>query len=361
MLALLGLVHDEGHGDDRVGDKDAEVLADHGVAGNLGARLGGHDKHGVEEDDAEEDIADGGLVHARAADQQRRDAEHADLRVGAVGRDIAHVLEVDDHAEAREHRGHDDGDDAGALDIDARVTRDVHVLPHRAHVLAELGLSKPHDEHAQHADDHEGQHRDLHAAHAHGQQVIQALAHVEQRHRVADAVAAGKLYREVLDGDDGAHHVQHHQLVNAVHEEADDVGGDHLAALGHVEDLTAEGAEQDGDGDGEDHRQHDAGDAPNLPVGDQDQRDLARHGAEGHAEVQTHAGHDGDQQREDQEDVAPHAGDDLVNQIAVGETGDGDAHRADDDEHDRHGVVAEEGENLIVFFHFVASVFLVSA
>ena len=53
-LALLGLVHDQCDGNDAVGDKDAEVFTDHGVAGDLRAGLRGDDKHQVEEDDTQE-------------------------------------------------------------------------------------------------------------------------------------------------------------------------------------------------------------------------------------------------------------------------------------------------------------------
>ena len=318
----------------------------------------------MEQNHAQEDVADGSAVDRSAADQQRRDAEHADLGVGAVSGDIAHVLKVDHHAEAGEYRGHDHGDDTGALNLDAGVACDVHILADGAHVLAELGLAEPDDEEAENPDDQEGENRDLDASHAHGEEVIEALAHVQQGHRVAHAVTARQLDGGVLDGDDRTHHVQHDQLIDAVHEIADDVAGDHLAALRHVQDLAAEITEQHGDGDRENHRQHHAGDPPDLPVGDQDQSDLSGHGAERHAEVQAHTGHDRDQQAEDQENVAPHTGDDFVDQVAGGEPGERDADRADQHKHQRDGVVLDKSqyffaETLVV--HFVPSVFLVSA
>ena len=311
----------------------------------------------MEQHHAQEHVADGGLVHAGAADQQRRDAEHADLGVRGVGGHVAHVLQIDDHAEARQHGGDDDGEYAGALDVDAGVTGHVHILSHGAHVLAQLGAPEPHDGKAHQCDDDEGENGYLDAAHAQGQGVVQTLAHGQQAHGLADAVAAGQLDGIVDDGDDGAHHVQHHQLVQAVGEEGDDVAGDHLAALGGVEDLAAHQAHQRGDGDGEYAGQHHAGDAPDLPVGDQYQRDLAGHGPQGHAEVQAHARHDGDEQAQNQEDVAAHAGDDLVDEEHRREARQGDADGDDDDEHDRHAVGTQEAQQLlsgggVAFLHY---------
>ena len=325
----------------------------------------------MEQDDAKEHVADRGLVNGRAADEQSRDAEHADLRMRGVGGDVAHVLQVDYHAEAGEHGGHDDGDYSRALDLDAGVTRDLHVLTDCAHILTELGLPEPDDEQAEQRNDDKGERGDLDAADVHGKQVIHALAHVQEADGVSDAVAAGQLEREVLDGDDGAHHVQHDKLIHAVYEEADDIAGYHFSALGHVEELSAEHAEENRERHGEDHRQYNAGDAPHLPVSHEDQRDLTGHCAEGHTEVQTHTGHYREEQAEDEEDVSAHTGDDLVYKVAYGEAGDRDADDADEHEHERHGVVLHKAQNslterdglfaYVFIFHFEPSVFLVRA
>ena len=220
----------------------------------------------MEQRHAEEDVADGGSVDRCTADQQRRDAEHTDLRVGAVGGEVAHVLQVQNHAEAREDRGHDDGDDSRALDLDAGVTRDLHVLTDRAHVLSELGLAEPDDEQAQKRNQDERQNGDLHAVYVDGKQIVDALAHVEQAHGVSDAVAAGQLDLAVLNRNDRAHHIKHDQLVHAVDEEGNDVARNHFATARAVEHAAAERAEQNGDGNRENHCQHDAGNAPDLPV-----------------------------------------------------------------------------------------------
>ena len=84
-------------------------------------------------------MLDARLLHARTADEQRRDGEHTDLGMGGIGGEVADVLQINDHAEAREHGGDDHRDHAGALDIDARVARDLHILTDRAHILTELG------------------------------------------------------------------------------------------------------------------------------------------------------------------------------------------------------------------------------
>ena len=66
---------------------------------------------------------------------------------------------------------------------------------------------------------------------------------------------------------------------------------------------------------------------------------------------------------QDQEDIPAHTGDDLVEQIAGGKIGQGDADGADDDKHQRHQVILQEVEtvNILFYLHFAPSVFLVRA
>ena len=168
------------------------------------------------------------------------------------------------------------------------------------------------------------------------------------------------------DGDNGAHHVQHHQLIHTAHKEGDEVAGDHLTALGPVQDLAAHQAQQHGDGNGDDCRQDQTGDAPDLPVGHQDQADLTGHGAQGHTKVQTHTGHDGDQQAQDHEGVAAQAGHDFIEHIAGRKAGQRDHDQADDNKQHGHRVVADNAHRAeILPFSFHAqrplSVFLVRA
>ena len=360
--ALPCLIHDQRHGDDAVRDEGAEILADHGVARDGGASSGGHDEHQVEQEHAQEGVADGGLLHRGTAHQQRGDAEGTDLGVCAVSGEIAQVLQIDDHAEARQHGGHDDGDDAGAVHVDAGIAGHFHILRHSPHVLAQLGPAEPDDHQAEHADDEEREHRDLDACHIDGQQVVQMLPHVQQADGIADAIAPGQLQGVMNDGDDGPHHEEHDQLIHAVHEEGDDIAGDHLPALCLVQQVAAEDAEEDGDGDGDDHRQNDAGDAPDLPVGHQDQADLTRHGAQRHGKVHAQARHNGDEQAEDQEGVAAHAGDQLVEQIGRGIAGHGEADDADHDEHDGDNVVLQQSAQVefraLIVLHLEPSPFI---
>ena len=169
-----------------------------------------------------------------------------------------------------------------------------------------------------------------------------------------------------------AHHVKHDELIHAVDEEAYDIAGYHFTALGHVQQLAAEHTKEDGERDGEDHRQHDAGDAPDLPVRHEDKRDLTGHCAESHAEVEAHAGHYREEQAKDEEDVPAHTGDYLIEKIADREAGNGDADDADEHEHQRHGVILGKAQKLLaegdavgfflfIFHHFDPSVFLVRA
>ena len=98
-----------------------------------------------------------------------------------------------------------------------------------------------------------------------GALVIDALPHLQKADCVADTKAAGQLQCVVEDGDDGPHHIQHHQLVHTGHAVGDKVAGDHLAALGAVQDAAAHKTQQNGQGDGQDGRQHQTGDTPDLP------------------------------------------------------------------------------------------------
>ena len=264
-----------------------------------------------------------------------------------VGGEIAHVLQVDDHTEAREHRAHHHGDDAGTLHIDAGISGHFHILAHSPHILAQLGLAEPDNEQAGKGNENQGQHRNLHAAHGEGQQVVQALPHLQQAHGVADAVASGQLDGSVLDGDDGAHHIQHHQLIDAGHKESDHVAGDHLPALGLVQDLTDEHTQAYGEGNGKDRRQDKTGNAPDLPVRHKNQGDLSGHGSQGHAEVQAHTGHNGDEKAQNQERISAQTGHNFVEQVSGRKAGGGDAVGADQNEHNGHGIVAQEGQNLL--------------
>ena len=104
---------------------------------------------------------------------------------------FAQVLQIDDHAEARQHGGHDDGDDAGAVHIDTGIAGHFHILRHCPHILAQLGPAEPDDHQAEHTDDEEREHRDLDARHVDGQQVVQMLPHIQQADGIADAIAPG--------------------------------------------------------------------------------------------------------------------------------------------------------------------------
>ena len=59
----------------------------------------------------------------------------------------------------------------------------------------------------------------FHPADADGQQVVDALAHVQQAHGIADTVAAGQLDAAMGDRDNGTHEVQHDQLIDTVDKE----------------------------------------------------------------------------------------------------------------------------------------------
>ena len=149
------------------------------------------------------------------------------------------------------------------------------------------------------------------------------------------------------DGNNGSHHKQHYKLIHAVHGKGNHIAGDHLPALGAVQDLADHHAQCHRNGDGNDGGQDHAGDAPNLPVSGEDQADLTGHGAQRHAEVQAHTGHNGDQQAQDQECVTAQTGHDLIQEVGPGKARLRNTVRADQDEHNGDGVVADELQKLL--------------
>ena len=147
--------------------------------------------------------------------------------------------------------------------------------------------------------------------------------------------------------DNRPHHIEHDKLINTVDEECQHVACNHFAAACRIEHLAADHAEQNSNRNREDGGQDETGDAPNLPVGNQNQRNFACHGAEGHTEVQTHARHNRNQQAEDEERIAPETGGNLIEQIRRGEARNRDADRADENEHQRHGVVPKKTKEAV--------------
>lgn len=158
---------------------------------------------------------------------------------------------------------------------------------------------------------------------------------------------------------DRAHGVEDDELVQAVHEERQDVARHHLPALGPVEDGAADIPQQDGYRRGDDGRQGDPGYADYVPARDEDQAYLARHRAEHHAEVEPHPGHDGQEERQHEEGVAAEPAQDFLDEVLGGQAREGDGHGDQDGDHDHHRVVDKEEPQLS--FHLATFVFLVRA
>ena len=172
-----------------------------------------------------------------------------------------------------------------------------------------------------------------------GQKIVQILPHMKKADRVADTITSWQLNGGMDNRNNGTHHVQNHQLIQTIHEEADDIAGNHLPAFGHVEHLTAEKAQQNGNRYGNDHGKDNAGYSPYLPVGHKDKADFTCHSAQSHTEVKSHAGHNGNQQAQDQEGIPAQSGDNLIEQIPRRKTGYRNADGADNDKHQRHRVI----------------------
>ncbi len=340
----------------------AEVFPDHGRAEEVLAGEGGDDEHGVEEDDADEDVGYGGVGYRSPADEDGRRGEEARLVVGVVGGEVAHVLEEDDLARAGEGRGDEDGHDPGALHGDARGIGHGHVLADGPHILAELGLLEPDDEDTEGGYDEEGDERYGESPDPEHENLIQGLAHGLEVERVADAVAAREDDGRVPDGDDRSHQIEDEELVDAVDEEGEDVAGDHLPALGLVHHRAADPAEKEGYGKADEEGEDQALPARHSPVHGEDEADLPGHGAQGHGEVEAHARVDGQEKGDDEEGVAPQPRDHLLDDVGDGEAGGTHGREGYGQENEDDGVFREPGaEGLALGAHLLTFTLRVSA
>ena len=311
--------------------------------------------------DPDEDVGDGGLLHRGAAHQDGRHREEAGLVVGVVGGHVAHVLQEDDLADGGQHRGDDDGDDAGAVHRHAGGLGHVHVVAHGPHVLAQLGLLEPDDEHAQGGDDQVGGHGQGEGPQVHRPAGCPGSAHLVQVQGVADAVAPRQDDRLGAHRDHRAHEVEHHELVDAVDEEGQDVAGDHLPALGLVEHHAADVAHEQGHRQAGQGREDQPVDPEDVVVDGQDQAELAGHGAQGHAEVEPHAGVDGQQQGQHQERVAAQPGEHLLADVGQGQPRGMDRQHGDDQEQEDDRVLPQEAAHGSLAAHLVTFVLRVRA
>ena len=186
--------------------------------------------------------------------------------MGAVGRDITHILQVDDHAYSGQYGGNNDGDDPGPFHIDAGISGHTHILSDRSHILAEFCTPEPDDHKAEKRDDDKCHDRNLDAADIQRNKIIELLTHAQKTDCISHAVPSGQLDGRMPDRNDRSHQVQDNKLIYTVNEIADDVACDHLPASGHVQDRSAEPSQQNRDRNRDDHGEDHARNTDDLPV-----------------------------------------------------------------------------------------------
>ena len=97
-------MHNKGDGNNGVGNKHAEILADQGAAHELAAGYRGEDEKRVEKDYTQYGVFYRGAADRGPANEQGGNGVQADLRVRAVGLHNAEVLQHDNLRVGRQQR-----------------------------------------------------------------------------------------------------------------------------------------------------------------------------------------------------------------------------------------------------------------
>ena len=142
---------------------------------------------------------------------------------------------------------------------------------------------------------------------------------------------------------------QEQQLIQTVGEVAQDQTADHFLALHLVQQLTDQIAEECCQRHGHSHRHQEAAQAGDAPLNDPQGSNLGCHSANGNSEVDAHAGHDGQDQSKDDEGITAQTAEQLIHDVRHGETGEIQAHDAQKNEHDGHGIVANHRADISFF------------
>ena len=165
--------------------------------------------------------------------------------MGAVGGQISHILQIDDHAESRQYGRNNDRDNPCPLHVDTGVLGNLHILPDRPHILSEFRSAEPDNQKAHQRNHDQGGDRDPDALDIDRQEFIQLLTHLQKTYGIADAVASGELDRRMDDRNNRTHQVQNNQLIDTIDKIAHDIAGYHLSSLCLIQDLSAEHAQRD--------------------------------------------------------------------------------------------------------------------
>ena len=401
-------MHNQRQRNHAVGNEHAEVFADRRVAKEVLGRRRRDDEQQVEQDTAQQRLAVGRAPDARAAHQNGCARVQANLLMRAIGLEGAHVLYEDELAPAGEHGGNHDGDHAHMVHMDAGSIGHRAVLAHGAELLADTRFHDAHIEQTQepHHQERDHGHRDHAEQRGHRGDLIQQAGrrqnadgnaalfgvqalgqhqHHQQRRddaaadvqrgteaelpqavqRVLDASAgaigqvdgvghagrplddqAGRVERDEVSEDE-----EEQQLIQAVGKVAQDQAADHFLALHLIEQLADQEAKQGRNGHGQKHGQQESAKSAHAPFDHPQGGDLRGHGADSDGEVDAHAGHDGNNQRQHDKGVAAEAAKHLIDDVGHRLAGINDADDAQEHEHHRNGVVAHPCANVPLLTH----------
>ena len=157
---------------------------------------------------------------------------------------------------------------------------------------------------------------------------------------------AGRVERDEVSEDE-----EEQQLIQAVGKVAQDQAADHFLALHLIEQLADQEANRAAMGMVSSMASRNPPNPPTPQLDHPQGGDLRGHGADGDGEVDAHAGHDGNNQRQHDKGVAAEASKHLIDDVGHRLAGINDADDAQEHEHHRNGVVAHPCANVPMLTH----------
>lgn len=144
---------------------------------------------------------------------------------------------------------------------------------------------------------------------------------IPQHNRAVETDAAREHHRCILKGNDASEQYNENELVDAICKIASYHAGNHLLALRAVEELTHQPAEQRRNWCHNDNSKHNAHNAVNMPMRNENQARLSRHRAEDNTEVHAKARDHWDNQRQNEHTVSDDSRNELLQKIAEADLG----------------------------------------
>ena len=161
--------------------------------------------------------------------------------VGVEGTD---VLQEDNLSPGCKHRRENDGQDTIPIGLNPGDARDMAILTYSSEILTELGFEEGPDGDRQQSNDQKGDNGDLGKPVLHSPNIVQNSPHPRQVHRVSQTGTGGDPQSGVIKGNESTHQEQKDKLIHTIGKKAHDHTGDHLPALGLVENQTRQGSKK---------------------------------------------------------------------------------------------------------------------